>query len=841
MNAFSVVKRLAQAAFLAAVLLFTSAPWCDLRAAAPDEEPRLVEVLRSDRPPAEKEAACVQLHRVGTERAVPVLASLLGDPRLSHAARYALESMSSPAAGRALLDALANTSGAERLGIVGSLGVRREVAAVPALARLLALAGDGVPGVAPNADADLAALSLAVAAPLGELPHRDAIAALEMAWSAYAGPLREAVGDGLLRQANRLLAAGDGAEARRLFGLIRDRDEGGSLHLAAFAGVIRASGDDGLPLLISALTGSSESSRQAALRLVSDLPVTGVAQAFATLLPVVPPPIQTALLNGWMQRPEPPSLAVIVPLMPSASPEVRLAAIRALGRVGDHTVVLPLLELAAAAGPEQTAARLALTQAPRDDVAARLIAGLDNPRSEIRVEAARALGERGEKRAIPALLELAGGEDPAVRPAALRALILLVDDRHLAALVGLVSHATDDAPRAEALRALTLAYERLQPSSGSVALRPLMQALAGGSVETRVALLSVCGSLTAEETRAALRSALNGADPEIRAAAVRSMGRTVDLEMLPDLIQLARDDAEEEFRDLATKACVRLVTNPGSPLFTERRIAIFRGLASTPLSLAQKRALLTGLAGGGTLAELEIAASLLADASVAREATAAVLKIAPRTPESAPALAALRRVPVAADDAEVRKEIDLALKSVELRLGYVTSWQGASALPVGGRTAADLLDAPLAPEANWHDFRTPAARARLARWEPLPLATDAKQPMFLRGGDAAVYGAAYAYTWLQSPRPQGARLEIRHDEGIKVWLNGHLVLHGAGPGSLPLAEADRVGVGLESGWNLLVLKIAQPAKRWSFAVQLKGLDGAPLFEVVADPAAGVEP
>jgi hypothetical protein len=196
---------------------------------------------------------------------------------------------------------------------------------------------------------------------------------------------------------------------------------------------------------------------------------------------------------------------------------------------------------------------------------------------------------------------------------------------------------------------------------------------------------------------------------------------------------------------------------------------------------------------------------------------------------------------VGAGDADLQKEIDLALKSVELRLGYITSWHGAPAFPASDRSAADPLDAPLPPEANWNDFRTPAARGRLARWEPLPLGADARQPMFLRGGDPAVSGVAYAYTWLESPRPQAARLEIRHDEGIKVWLNGQAVLRGTGPGALPLAEADRVGVFLESGWNLIVVKIAQPAKRWSFAVQLKGSDGAPLPGLLANPAAVVEP
>ncbi len=55
---------------------------------------------------AGRQIACRMLRRVGTSRAVPPLEALLRDPRLSHPARFALQGMMDPGAGKALRDAL---------------------------------------------------------------------------------------------------------------------------------------------------------------------------------------------------------------------------------------------------------------------------------------------------------------------------------------------------------------------------------------------------------------------------------------------------------------------------------------------------------------------------------------------------------------------------------------------------------------------------------------------------------------------------------------------------------------------------------------------------------------
>ena len=80
------------------------------------------------RPPAGSSPA------VATKEAVPTLAALLGDEKLSHMARYALEAIPDPSVDDALRDALGKLQGRPRLGVIGSLGVRRDAKAVDALA-----------------------------------------------------------------------------------------------------------------------------------------------------------------------------------------------------------------------------------------------------------------------------------------------------------------------------------------------------------------------------------------------------------------------------------------------------------------------------------------------------------------------------------------------------------------------------------------------------------------------------------------------------------------------------------------------------------------------------------
>jgi HEAT repeat protein len=93
-------------------------------------------VLASDAGLREKARACQELGDFGGPASVPALAALLGKEHLADYARSGLEGIKDPSAGEALRTALPTLEDRYLAGVVNSLGVRRDTAAVPALQKL---------------------------------------------------------------------------------------------------------------------------------------------------------------------------------------------------------------------------------------------------------------------------------------------------------------------------------------------------------------------------------------------------------------------------------------------------------------------------------------------------------------------------------------------------------------------------------------------------------------------------------------------------------------------------------------------------------------------------------
>lgn len=166
-------------------------------------EDQLIAVLRSDASRKEKVDACRQLAVIGTKDAVPGLAALLSNEALSHMARYALERIPDPSVDDALREALENVKGRLLVGVVGSIGVRRDARAVQTLTGLLK-----------GSDADVARVA---ARTLGRIATPEATRALRETLAKASGELRPAVADGCLSCAEALLGEGKRSEAAAIY------------------------------------------------------------------------------------------------------------------------------------------------------------------------------------------------------------------------------------------------------------------------------------------------------------------------------------------------------------------------------------------------------------------------------------------------------------------------------------------------------------------------------------------------------------------------------------------------------------------------------------------------
>jgi HEAT repeat protein len=194
-------KRKASLACIAALIFGAGATsWGqDAKPGSASRESELLAVLKSSSAEKDKADVCLELARIGTKESVAPLAALLGDEKLAHMARYALEPNPDRSVDDALRDALDKLQGRLLVGVIGSIGVRRDERAAGALSQRLK-------------DNDASVVQAAARA-LGNLGTGEAIKALEDGLAATPAGNQQAFYEGLLRCGESLSARGQPAAA----------------------------------------------------------------------------------------------------------------------------------------------------------------------------------------------------------------------------------------------------------------------------------------------------------------------------------------------------------------------------------------------------------------------------------------------------------------------------------------------------------------------------------------------------------------------------------------------------------------------------------------------------
>jgi len=250
----------------------------------PKTEPELLAILRSDAPEAQKALACKNLSVYGSNECVPDLAKLLSNERLASWARIPLEAIPGPAADEALRKASESLQGRLLVGVLNSIGVRRDAAAVTLLA-----------GRLEDKDADVAS---AAAVALGRIGNSAAAEPLRQALAKAPMPGRSAVAEGCVLCGERFLAEGKAADAVKIYDEVRKAEVPRQRMLEATRGAILARGKDGIPLLIEQLRSNDKGLFQIGLTTAREMK-GAQARPAAWAAPRHPAPAQRQHRHGW--------------------------------------------------------------------------------------------------------------------------------------------------------------------------------------------------------------------------------------------------------------------------------------------------------------------------------------------------------------------------------------------------------------------------------------------------------------------------------------------------------------------------------------------------------------
>jgi HEAT repeat protein len=578
---------------------------------------------------------------------------------------------------------------------------------------------------------------------------------------------------------------------------------------------------EAIDIVIEALKSNDPAMQAGAIALVRDIPGTEITEALAKELPNLPAAGQVQLISAFADRADSAALSAVIKAADSADESVRIAALKAVGQLGDASSVSLLSDRAAqTTGEEQKSARESLYRLRGQQVDQAILAAIPAAQPDVKIELIQSVGQRNILAGIPVLLKTAKDADTKVQRESFKVLKTLADEKFLPVLVELLIGTKSESVRGEAEKTVAAVAHKIQQKDRQA--ETVLAALPSAKdVEAQCSLLSVLGKIGDNSALPELRKALASDDAKIQDASIRALSDWPNPAPVDDLLTVAKTSDNKVHRILALRGFVRLLGLETSRP-AEEMIKLYQQAMKLAPDVPEKRKVLSGLANTKSLAALEMAATCLEDSALQQEAEIAVTKIGEGIYGSYPEKTkeVLGKVMQTSKSDSLREQAQNVINQIGRFEDYITAWQVSGPYTQQGADGAALFDVAFAPE-------KPSAQD--VHWQIMPAGTNQDSPWLMEldralGGDNR---AAYLRTNVWSDKSQKVLLELGSDDGIKVWLNGQLVhannaTRPASPGQ------DKAEVTLKQGWNQLLLKVTQSGGEWAVCARIRQLDGGKL-------------
>jgi HEAT repeat protein len=603
------INHIAIHAMLLAGLLTAAEP-----APPASQEAGLIAVLTSNAAPQDKAISCKRLAICGTPAAVPALAGLLADEQLASWARIGLEAIPGPAVDAALRDAAGKLQGKLQIGVINSIGMRRDAMAVTWLAQKLSAADP--------------ALQSAVAAALGRIGGEPAAQALGQALASATAVSLPALCEAYLRNADQFIAQGNNAKAAQICEQVRGVQAPRHIRMEATRSLIVARQSAGIPLLIEQLKSDDAGMVAVALGLAHELPGAALTNALAAEVNNLPPAKQVYVIEALGVRKDKTVVPTLLALTSNSQATVGIAAIAALTNLGDVSVLPRLVAIAVTPDSEiAKAAQSAIVRFPAVDADATCSVMLAAADAKTRVTGVDMISRRAAYSAMPTVAKVACQDaDPAVRVACINALRELGSLANLAAVVDILvqNKSVDETQAAE--KALATICGR--QTDRAACAEKLAAGLATAQPAQKCALLRLLRSVVDAKALQAIRTAMTDTNQEVQDAATRLICDWNTAEAAPDLLALAKTSPNPTYKLLALRGYMRVSGEKDVP--AAQRLAMCMEADKLVQRDDEHKILLGVLGTAGDGASLALVAMHFDNAALKAEACLAAVAIAER-------------------------------------------------------------------------------------------------------------------------------------------------------------------------------------------------------------------
>lgn len=587
--------------------------------ASPEEVQKQIAVLKSNAGHFEKALACRNLGVIGTQDAIEPLAALLADEKLSHMARMGLEPMPYPQVDEVFRKSLGTLKGLPLVGVIGSVGVRKDAKAVEPLVKFLT-------------DSDPQVVQM-TAKSLGRIGNAEAAKALQGAVHSATGDNQLAMIEGMFRCAETMASSGKKDAALGIYDHLAEMPTAHQVRSGAICGAILVRGADGVAVLKKYLASEDWVVFSAAVQTAISMRGPEVTAALTADLAKRSVDQQIRILQTLGFREDASGLPALFAAARTGEKAVRITAIKTIPQIADASSVPALVDLMADSDRQiADAAKESLASLPLDAADAavmKMFAGSDKAQ---RLTAMDLMSRRRMKAQVGELMKATKDADGQIRSVAIRRIGELGGPQQVPALLDLLGRAKESGDLDAIEKSLVdLCTMSDKPQSFNPAL---IAQLNKSQPAQKSALLRALGINGGADALTAVRGATKDADQDVQTTAIQVLGNWKGVEAAGDLLDLARNAPKPALKLVSLRSYINLIRTEG--VAVDQKLAMCKEAAALVERNEDKKLLLSVLDTAPSPETLAMAMSHLDNTAIQNEAGLAAVSIAEKIAEKNP-------------------------------------------------------------------------------------------------------------------------------------------------------------------------------------------------------------
>lgn len=769
-------------------------------------EKQFLDFLKSDATLASKDFIFRELRVIGTKQSAQVLGDMLCDPNTSDMARYALEAIKGKEVDSKFRQALNKTQGKTKIGIINSIGKRKDSAAVKDLAKLIY-----------NNDSQIASASVWALAHIGD---NSSVKALSDAAGKVKDPLLTEVYNAYLYAGDELLKNNNKSKAVIVYKSIYDSSAPENIRAAALLSLIRADKPNAYPLIKKAVQQNNAEITRLALVGLSELDKPAIKKAFNDFYARLSIDHKIQLLNIVQNTGDNFFAENVVSTLNDENEVVRIACLETLGKIGSASDVKLLAEKAATAkGMESKAASQSLYNLKGANVDKTILDLASRTDGDIKAELIKAVGERNIADAEELLLAAVTDNNKKIRIESWKALKITAGPDFSPRILNACLDVKDSYEKSLAEDAAIACLSRISNSGQREKL--LLDKLASAAdTQNHCSLLRILGGFQSDNIYAVVLKSLRDNNEEVLITAIKVLGNWQNDVGIDQLRSLITTDTRANIQNLALRAFISklnfLKTSDDS------KVEQYKLAFQLAKNDGDKIFIFSKLAQADSIQALELCCQYLYDPVLQPEAEIAAVNICKTIADQYPGKVnvVLEQIVSKTKNENAKTQAVRILSMLQKFNIYVLNWLFSGPYSKDTISDSELLTAKFAPEIDGFDK---------AAWSTRDIAllkdnTGAIDLLKIFGGNNKVI---YMKTIASAENDCKARFLIGSDDGVKVWVNNVPVFENNVVRPFQQGQ-DKFETDLKKGSNDIVLKVSQLSGGWTVSIQIMTLDGKPL-------------